>query len=51
MSSPQNHSNESIDARLSRLELPFNAYGVDPYGVSRKHLAAVMKVLAFFHGR
>ncbi|MFM2153912.1 MAG: hypothetical protein RL199_2347 [Pseudomonadota bacterium] len=44
-------SNESIDARLARLEVPFNAYGVDPYGVSKQHLAVSLKVLSFFHSR
>jgi 1-acyl-sn-glycerol-3-phosphate acyltransferase len=27
-----------VRQRIERLELPFNALGVDPYGVSRKHL-------------
>ncbi len=40
---------ESVEARLKRLELPFNAYGVDPYGVSRWHVGVFMKVLAFFY--
>jgi 1-acyl-sn-glycerol-3-phosphate acyltransferase len=30
---------ESIDARVGRLELPFDARGVDPYGISKWHLA------------
>lgn len=40
---------ESIDARAERLELPFNAYGVDSYGISRKHVAVGMKLLAWFY--
>jgi 1-acyl-sn-glycerol-3-phosphate acyltransferase len=28
-----------VRERLERLEIPFNACGVDPYGVSREHLA------------
>ncbi len=40
---------ESIAARLSRLELPFNAWGVDPYGVSRPHLAVVFSALSFLY--
>lgn len=49
-------SDETIEARVERLELPFNAYGVDPYGISKKHLAFGMNVLAqayrrYFHVR
>jgi 1-acyl-sn-glycerol-3-phosphate acyltransferase len=29
---------DSVEERLARLEIPFNRYGVDPYGASRKHL-------------
>lgn len=29
---------EEIRQRLDRLELPFNAAGIDPYGVSKRHL-------------
>jgi 1-acyl-sn-glycerol-3-phosphate acyltransferase len=29
---------EDIEARIARLEIPFNRYGVDPYGASRWHL-------------
>ena len=47
MSSPA--SSESIEARLARLELPFNAYGVDPYGVSKRHLSVGIKALSFFY--
>ncbi len=32
--------------RIERLELPFNALGVDPYGVSQKHLRLAMTGLA-----
>ena len=32
-----------IDERLNRLELPFNAQGLDPYGISRKHLRAAFR--------
>jgi 1-acyl-sn-glycerol-3-phosphate acyltransferase len=28
-----------VAARLERLELPFDAHGMDPFGVSRRHLA------------
>lgn len=40
-----------IEERVDRLELPFNAYGLDPYGVSKKHLAAGFKILSFFYRR
>ena len=30
---------DDIDSRARRLELPFNRFGVDPYGISRKHIA------------
>ena len=31
-------------ARVARLELPFNAYGFDPYGISRDALARAMSI-------
>jgi 1-acyl-sn-glycerol-3-phosphate acyltransferase len=37
---------ESIAERVNRLELPFNEFGVDPYGISKKHVAMAAKVLA-----
>jgi 1-acyl-sn-glycerol-3-phosphate acyltransferase len=40
---------ESIEARVDRLELPFNAYGVDPYGISKKHVAFGMRALSYFY--
>jgi 1-acyl-sn-glycerol-3-phosphate acyltransferase len=42
---------DSIEARVDRLELPFNALGVDPYGISKWHVAQAAKVLAFFYRR
>jgi 1-acyl-sn-glycerol-3-phosphate acyltransferase len=41
--------NESIRERVDRLELPFNALGVDPYGISKKHLTVAMSALAAFY--
>jgi 1-acyl-sn-glycerol-3-phosphate acyltransferase len=38
-----------IVQRLDRLELPFNRYGVDPYGVARKHLALGLTGLKFLY--
>ncbi len=41
--------NESIRDRVDRLEIPFNALGVDPYGISKKHLTASMRALGFLY--
>lgn len=35
-----------VRERVSRLELPFNRYGLDPFGISRDHLALFYSVLA-----
>jgi len=40
---------EEVAERIHRLELPFNAFGVDPYGVSKKHLAIAYTGLGFFY--
>ncbi len=40
---------ESIAERVERLELPFNEYGVDPYGISKKHLAFGLSALALLY--
>jgi len=32
--------------RLERMQLPFNRYGLDPYGISRDHLGFAFSVLA-----
>lgn len=34
---------------MARLELPFNALGIDPYGISRKHLRVMMTALGAFY--
>lgn len=34
-----------VRERLERLELPFNAYGVDPYGISKSHLGPFFTAL------
>ncbi len=36
---------DRIAARVDRLELPFDALGVDPYGISKKHLALAFAAL------
>jgi 1-acyl-sn-glycerol-3-phosphate acyltransferase len=51
MSEEHVREDESVQARLERLELPFNAYGVDPYGVSRWHLRIFYEALAFLYRR
>lgn len=37
---------EAVEALVDRLELPFNAYGVDPYGISKRHLKVAARLLA-----
>lgn len=34
-----------VSERLDRLELPFNEYGLDPYGISKKRLGAMFTIL------
>lgn len=34
---------------VNRLELPFNALGIDPYGISKKHLTTGFTVLAWLY--
>lgn len=38
--------NDEVRERVARLELPFNRYGLDPFGISREHLALFYSVLA-----
>ena len=40
---------KSVADRVDRLELPFNRYGVDPYGISKKHLVVGMSALSFLY--
>jgi 1-acyl-sn-glycerol-3-phosphate acyltransferase len=42
---------EEVLERVGRLEIPFNACGVDPYGVSKDHLAKSATLLGFFYRR
>lgn len=37
--------------RALRLEIPFNSCGVDPYGISRPHVARAMSLLEFLYRR
>lgn len=38
-----------IRERVRRLELPFNRFGFDPYGISQEHLAQFFTTLAWFY--
>jgi 1-acyl-sn-glycerol-3-phosphate acyltransferase len=40
---------EEVKDRVRRLEIPFNAVGVDPYGISRAHLARFYTMLGFLY--
>lgn len=40
---------ESIAERVDRLELPFNEFGVDPYGISKRHVALAASALAVLY--
>ncbi|XXF76701.1 1-acyl-sn-glycerol-3-phosphate acyltransferase [Myxococcaceae bacterium GXIMD 01537] len=40
---------ESVAEKVERLELPFNEYGVDPYGISKKHLNIAMGALKLLY--
>ncbi len=42
---------ESVKRLVDRLELPFNEFGVDPYGVSKKHLVVFFSALGFLYRR
>ena len=42
---------EDVRERIGRLEIPFNACGVDPYGISRDHLAWFFTSLGFLYRR
>jgi 1-acyl-sn-glycerol-3-phosphate acyltransferase len=40
---------DDVWERVGRLEIPFNSCGVDPYGVSREHVARALTMLRFFY--
>jgi 1-acyl-sn-glycerol-3-phosphate acyltransferase len=42
---------EDVESRIGRLEIPFNDFGVDPYGVSRKHVARFLGMLEVLYKR
>ena len=41
-------TSRAVQERLTRLELPFNQYGMDPFGISRKHLGVFYSMLEVF---
>jgi 1-acyl-sn-glycerol-3-phosphate acyltransferase len=42
---------DSIRSLVDRLDLPFNELGIDPYGISKKHLVVFFTALAFLYRR
>lgn len=38
-----------VEGRLDDLDVPFNRYGLDPFGISREHLGAYYSMLSFFY--
>jgi 1-acyl-sn-glycerol-3-phosphate acyltransferase len=42
---------DEVARRVDRLEIPFNAFGVDPYGVSKKHVAIALSALEKLYKR
>lgn len=39
----------AVRARVDRIELPWNSLGVDPYGISKDHLAAMYTAFGWFY--
>jgi 1-acyl-sn-glycerol-3-phosphate acyltransferase len=42
---------DRIAERVKRIEIPFNEFGVDPYGISQNYLARSYTMLSFFYRR
>ena len=40
---------KEVKERMARLEVPFNAFGVDPYGVSKGYLAQTFSIMEPFY--
>ncbi|MBX7077586.1 MAG: acyltransferase family protein [Nannocystaceae bacterium] len=40
-----------IARRVSRIELPWNRHGIDPYGIDQRELARLYTLLSFFYHR
>ncbi len=45
----QTRLSRSLRARLAALDLPFNRYGIDRFGVSREHLYRVLRPFGWFY--
>lgn len=39
----------TVEARLDRLDVPFNAFGLDPLGISKKHVGVFLSALEPFY--
>jgi 1-acyl-sn-glycerol-3-phosphate acyltransferase len=42
---------KEVASRIDRLEIPFNECGVDPYGITKKHLGLSFSALGLFYRR
>lgn len=42
---------ETLPERVARIELPWNRHGYDPYGISRRHLAVMYRLLGLLYHR
>ncbi|QED26378.1 acyltransferase family protein [Microvenator marinus] len=40
---------EDVQSRVRRIELPFNKYGIDPYGISQSHLDVFFSTLGWLY--
>ena len=40
---------EEVEERLGRLDIPFNSLGLDPYGVSERHVRRFMTLMGLFY--
>ena len=38
-----------VAERVKRLEIPFNEYGIDPFGIDRREVARFLTALGFFY--
>ena len=44
-------ADDQVAAAVDKLGIPFNSYGLDPYGVSKEHLVTFFSLLAPFYRR
>ena len=47
----QRITDPEVAERLDRIDVPFNRYGLDPFGISRDHLGGFYSMLGFFYRR